>query len=102
MDMAAIKNLAEGGKIKWSVHCAQRIMERGISREDVLSCIACGEIIEDYPNDFPLPSCLIFGMTVAGKALHVVAGTDAEQIYIVTAYYPNTVKFEEDLKTRRT
>ena len=28
-------------------------------------------------------------------------GIDDEQIYFVTAYVPNTDKFEEDLKTRR-
>ena len=59
------------------------------------------EIIEDYPDDFPHPSCLIFGFTINDKIIHVVAGSDVKYIYIITAYFPNTIKFEKDLKTRR-
>lgn len=35
------------------------------------------------------------------KVIHVVAGCDEEYIYIITSYYPNTIKFKDDLKTRR-
>jgi hypothetical protein len=77
------------------------MQERDISIEDVISCIRSGEIIEDYPDDFPNPSCLIFGNDVNGEVLHVVVGSDEEVLYIITAYYPNTIKFMEDLKTRR-
>lgn len=47
------------------------------------------------------PSCLIFGYNVNGRILHIVAGCDNINIYIITAYYPDTKKFENDLKTRR-
>lgn len=60
-----------------------------------------GEIIEDYPMDYPHPSCLIYGYTMSDKVLHVVAGTDNTNVYIITAYFPNSKKFQEDLKTRR-
>lgn len=43
--------------------------------------IATGEIIEDYPDDFPNPSCLIFGYNVNGQILHIVAGCDNINIY---------------------
>ncbi|MGN0630701.1 MAG: DUF4258 domain-containing protein, partial [Ruminococcus sp.] len=52
-------------------------------------------------DDFPNPSCLIFGITLDNKILHVVAGCDNINLYIITAYYPTTDKFESDLKTRR-
>lgn len=35
------------------------------------------------------------------RVIHVVLGYDGESVYIVTAYYPNTDKFEADLKTRK-
>ena len=76
-------------KIKWSVHCFERMQERDISRADVKNCILNGEIIEDYTNDFPYPSCLIFGYTIKEKGIHVVAGSDGEYVYIITAYFPN-------------
>ena len=34
------------------------------------------EIIEEYPDDFPHPSCLIFGHTKEKKILHIVVGSD--------------------------
>lgn len=77
------------------------MQERDISRADVKNCILNGEIIEDYPNDFTYPSCLIFGYTIKEKVIHVVAGSDGEYIYIITAYFPNKEKFEDDLKTRK-
>ncbi|RGT72158.1 DUF4258 domain-containing protein, partial [Ruminococcus sp. AF18-22] len=46
-------------------------------------------------------SRLIFGYNVNGRILHIVAGCDNINIYIITAYYPDTKKFENDLKTRR-
>ena len=57
-------------------HCLQRMQERDISRADVKNGIATGEIIEEYPDDFPNPSCLIFGYNVNGRILHIVAGCD--------------------------
>ena len=54
-----------------------------------------------YPDDFPHPSCLIFGYTVNKKIIHVVVSMDEKNIGIITVYYPNTEKFENDLKTRK-
>lgn len=101
MNIALIKNLCASSTIKWSTHCLERMQERDISIDDVKSCIMSGEIIEDYPDDFPHPSCLIFGYTLGNTVLHVVTGTDENVLYIITTYYPNTKKFMEDLKTRR-
>jgi len=96
-----IKRFCSQRQIKWSTHSAIRIQERGISRLDVLNCIEYGEQIEDYPTDFPNPSCLIFGYGLNEKVIHVVAGCDEKTAYIITAYYPNLQKFEADLKTRK-
>ena len=101
MEIQEIKEILKQSKIKWSSHCLERMQERDISRADVKKCIENGEIIEDYPEDFPHPSCLIFGYNVNNKVIHVVVGKDSEYIYIITAYIPNTTKFEEDLKTRK-
>lgn len=101
MNIKSLQELCEYRKIKWSAHAAARIQERGISRNDVINCIMHGEIIEDYPTDFPNPSCLIFGYAVDGNVIHIVVGSDGDSLYIITAYFPNTIKFYEDLKTRR-
>jgi hypothetical protein len=101
MNVEKIRLLLKESKIKWSAHCLERMQERDIRIVDVENCILSGEIIEDYPDDFPNPSCLIFGYTENKKVLHTVVGMDTSVLYIITAYYPNTTKFMEDLKTRR-
>ncbi|WP_455649069.1 DUF4258 domain-containing protein [Enterocloster citroniae] len=101
MDIELLCTLINQGKIKWAQHCLSRLQERDISIADALNCVNSGEIIEDYPDDFPYPSCLIFGYTINNQIIHVVVGTDKEYAYMITAYFPNTIKFDDDLKTRR-
>ena len=47
MDIEKVKALCIERKIKWSVHVAARMQERGIKRDDIINCIINGEIIED-------------------------------------------------------
>ena len=101
MDIHKIQTLFQNRSVKWSTHCLERMQERDILRDDVISCVLRGEIIEDYPNDFPYPSCLIFGYTTQEKVLHIVIGADETTAYVINAYYPSTDKFEADLKTRK-
>lgn len=61
-----------------------------------------GEIIENYPDDFPHPSCLIYGYTINDRSvIHVVASCNGENVGIITAYFPDSDEFENDLKTRK-
>lgn len=46
------------------------------------------EIIEQYPEDFPFPSCLILGKNEQGKILHVCMSDEGSASRIITAYYP--------------
>lgn len=101
MDLQIYQKLCAESKIFWTQHCLQRMQERDISRTDVKNGIATGEIIEDYPDDFPNPSCLIFGYALNNRILHIVAGCDKTNVYIITVYYPDANKFEDNLKIRR-
>ncbi len=94
------KKLNKTENIIITQHSRKRFMERGISIKDVCKAIEVGEIIEQYPDDFPFPSCLILGMS-DNKVLHIVASIDEEMIYIITAYIPNPDKWENNWKTRK-
>ncbi len=100
MDIEKIKELCGQSKIKWSSHASARIQQRGITREDVINCIMNGEIIEEYPEYWLNPACLIYGYSINKMIIHVVVGVD-DYIHIVTAYYPSEDKFETDMKTRK-
>lgn len=96
-----LKELCAAGQTIWTEHTMKRIMERRISRADVKACIMSGEIIEQYPDDYPYPSCLVFGCSVEGRALHVVAGEGDGSLWIITAYWPDPLKWDDTLKIRK-
>jgi hypothetical protein len=60
-----------------------------------------GEIIKQYTDDKPFPSCLVLGLSLGKKSTHVVASIDGKFLYIITAYYPSEDEWEDDMKTRR-
>lgn len=104
IQMVEIENLRgylEKDTILISQHAKNRCRERNIKQTDIKSCIMTGEIIEQYPDDFPFPSCLIFGYAQDNRIMHVVASDEGESGRIITAYIPNADKFEKDLKTRK-
>lgn len=82
-------------------HSRRRMAERGAALADVMSAIGNGEIIEQYPDDFPFPSCLILGKAKDSRQLHVVASVNEDLIYLITAYYPDAERWEADMKTRK-
>jgi len=82
-------------------HVKIRMHERNISVTDIINVIQTGEIVKQYEDDKPFPSCLLLGTSGQNIILHVVASIDAESLYIITAYYPNENTWESDFKTRR-
>lgn len=92
-----LRQLLTERRIVWTVHVVNRIEQRGIDPDEVEQAIMTGEIIEDYPDDYPYPSCLILG----GNKLHVVCGMGNGRMWVITAYRPSLDKWETDLKTRK-
>ena len=82
-------------------HSRKRMSERGIVLADVMSAIKSGEIIEQYPDDFPFPSCLILGNTNDSRPIHAVVSANEDMIYLITAYFPDAESWEADMKTRK-
>ena len=80
-------------------HVRERMKERNIKYDDVIFSIFNGEIIEQYENDKPYPSCLIFSN---GECpLHVVASLNRGIIWIITTYVPTLDKWEIGYKIRK-
>ena len=84
-----------------TLHGQLRLRERKITVDDVINAIDHGEIIEQYPEDYPFPSCLILGISLHDVYIHVVVSMNEERIYLITAYIPDPDEWEEDLKTRK-
>ena len=102
MDLAKLRELAARGQIEWSKHILARLLSRNIPQRAVRETIIAGEVIEDYPQDRPFPSCLVLAW-VDGTPYHVVVSLDetTDTVYVITAYEPSPDRFEADFRTRR-
>ena len=83
-------------------HAIIRMLERGITKNEIIETIQQGEIIEQYNDDYPYPSCLMFKI-VKQKPIHIVVANNSSenQKIIVTVYIPDDTNFEPDFKTRK-
>lgn len=88
--------------VQFSGHAIRRMFERGLSRHAILITVRKGEVIADYPDDKPYPSCLVLGVD-AGKPVHVVVARENEQRHcvVVTVYQPDPAIWTDDFKRRR-
>ena len=96
-----LQKLCVDGAIRWTGHVLKRLLQRGISQASVVQAILSGEIIEQYPDDYPYPSCLLLGGTATGTNLHVVCGQGPDEVWMITAYHPDPTEWEDDLNTRK-
>ena len=101
VDISVLRSLNSLDNIFVSEHARKRLVERGIAIGDVKNVIDNGEIIRQYEYDKPFPSCLVLGLAINGKMMHVVVSHDGESIYLITAYYPSTEIWEPDFKTKK-
>ncbi len=101
IDIKVIKNMNRPEHIALTKHARERLVERGISIADIMTGIETGEIIKQYEDDRPLPSCLILGHLMNNRCIHIVASNDEEYIYLITAYYPDPEQWEDDFRTRK-
>lgn len=102
--MIEIENLRKyraEDKIFATNHAAERFRERKISAQDIYSAIDTGEVIEQYPNDYPYPSCLVLGKNLRDEKIHAVLSDEGTASRIITAYFPDIDKWSADFKVRR-
>lgn len=97
-----IREALTRGKVRWRLHAQERMIERGIYREDVIGALRNGEVLEEYADTRPFPSFLVHQQK-STKALHVVLAWDKldKVVYIITAYEPSLEHFLPDFRTRR-
>jgi hypothetical protein len=84
---------------RYTIHAQSRMAERRILDVEIQDAILndMAEIIEEYPADKYGPSYLIYGVTGAGRVLHVQANP---QGVIITVYEPDAAEWI-GLKRRR-
>ena len=102
INLTDLRAAISSGNIQWQRHSLERILQRGISRDDVIQTLLSGERIEDYPDSSPLPGGLFFKL-IGSRPIHVVAAFNSisQTAFIITVYEADLEHFESDFKTRR-
>ena len=81
------------GTVLFTKHALMNILfEADRPTEDDIAAAVCepvAEVQEDYPDDTPFPSCLVWSV-VAVRYIHVVSTYPPNPVHIITAYWPDT------------
>ena len=72
MTIEDITEAVRAGRVRISDHAYGEARADDLSFDEIFHSVIEGEIIEEYPDDRPYPSCLIFGKTSLGEPVHSV------------------------------
>lgn len=88
--------------IRISDHADEEAQSDNLSFDEVFASVFQGEIIEEYPEDKPYPSCLVYGETFKKEPIHSVWAYNEENqwVVLITVYRPDPKRWI-DWRTRR-
>jgi len=97
-----IRRCVKERKVFWTYHVNMRLKHRFIGREAILRSHSSYEFLEEYQEDKYFPSYLVRS-AYGNDIIHIVFAADreADNVRIVTAYFPNPAEWERDFRTRR-
>ena len=72
MDIENIIDAIRKNRVRITDHADEEAFDDDLTFEEIYFSVIHGEVIEDYPNDKPYPSCLIMGKNFSGKPIHSV------------------------------
>jgi len=96
-----IRNKIAHGQFEFSQHAVDQSIVRHISVQELREAIAVSEVIEEYPDDKYGPSCLVFGVTLTRRPIHIQCSYPSRPLVkIITLYEPDPQRWV-DFKVRR-
>jgi hypothetical protein len=97
LDTEAIRTLLREAvaqqQLKLSLHAAEEALAETITRPEIEAALQTAQVLEDYPDWWSGPACLIYGQTEAGRDLHLVVSYSDLPVTIITAYLPRPPKW---------
>ncbi len=88
MKIEAVQRAIIANQIRVTDHADEEMVADQLTLDEVLRTTQAGEIIEDYPTDRPLSSCLILGRDRSGKPIHCVwAYNEVSRLAVLVTVY---------------
>ena len=90
-------------RVRITYHANKEAQEDQLSVHEIYASVFQGEMIEDYPDDKPYPSCLVYGNTPTGNPIHSVWAYNHEtrNAVLVTVYRPDKNRWFDWIRRRR-
>ena len=96
MDPASIlrlfKEAVHKQQVKISLHAVEEALTERITRAEIEAALLGAQVLEDYPDWWLGPSCLVYGQAQTGRDLHIVVSYSKLPVTIITVYEPRAPK----------
>ncbi len=98
-----IKSAIVNVRINMTDHADEELANDEILEEDLFHSVLQGKIIEDYPEDNPFPSCLVYGKDQKSRDIHSVwaYSTKYDIAIVITGYIPDPDRWIDHSIRRR-
>jgi len=84
-----IRTEIENQSYEISLHADNERLSDELTVSEIEYALKNGEIIEYYESDTRGESCLVYGITDNGTAVHIVCGRNRQgHLFIITVYIP--------------
>ena len=83
MDLNDIIEAIRANRVRVTDHADEEARADSLKLDEIIFSLSNGEIIEKYESDRPYPSCLVFGQTHSGVAVHSVWAYNTESGWAV-------------------
>jgi hypothetical protein len=91
VDLELIIDDIRHNRIRITDHADEEAQTDRLSFDEIFISVFQGEVIEDYPDDKPYPSCLVYGETFRREPVHSVWAYNQENRWavLITVYRPD-------------
>ncbi len=95
MDINNIIDAIRNNRIKITDHADEEAALDNLKFDEIFFTVFQGEIIEEYTDDAPYPSCLVYGDTFIGDPVHSVWAYNNQNRWavLITTYRPDPTRW---------
>ena len=103
MNVNHIIEAIRNGHVRITEHADEEAETDDLTFDEIFFSVLHGEIIEQYPDDRPYPSCLIYGQTFGGDPVHSVWAFNEDNLWavLITVYRPDPTRWTDFRKRIR-
>ena len=95
MKISDIVDAVRSGRIRITDHADEEAQNDMLSYEEIFFSVFRGKLIENYPEDKPYPSCLVYGRTFRDEPVHSVWAYNEETRWavLIMVYRPHPARW---------